>query len=146
MSWSTLPEELWKHILHFVPTKHRLEKCSRVSRALHQAAIAATQHARLVDDGEYGDFNELYLDLCQWMHHHGQHLTSLHLETNEDTPPAQVLQLPCPNLLRAVLYKVPVQLGASSSHPGTLHSCTQLQQLCLDGCLIIDGRSGLAAL
>jgi len=52
MSWSTLSlstlsEDLWKHILQYVPLAHRLGSCSRVNKTLYRAAAAATQQIEL---------------------------------------------------------------------------------------------------
>jgi len=74
MSWSTLSEDVWKHILQYVPVSDRLQSCSRVNTTLYRAAAAATQHIRKSYQGD------AYVQLLgQWMQQHGQHLTSLQL-------------------------------------------------------------------
>jgi hypothetical protein len=139
--------------MHFVPIEDRITSCSAVSRALEQAAAAATQQAQLTHErhGEWDHFTERIVVFFQWTSHHGQYLTSLrlsdirlHRKTRPDT--AQVLQLPCPNLLELELALVAVQLGPTSTHPGVLHTCTQLTKLRLRACPITDWPTGLAAL
>jgi len=82
------------------------------------------------------------LGLCQWMQQHGQHLTSLQLGVRYGT----LTQLPCPNLCELDLADIKVQLSASSTQPGVLHSCTRLTKLLLYYCPLTDGHSSLAAL
>jgi len=140
MSWSTLSEDVWKQILLHVPFAQRLESCSRVNKALCRAAAAAaaTQHIEL--DEREARVQRLQ-DLCRWMLHHGQHLTSLQL-----CGPGTLTQLPCPNLRELALGSMRVQLSASSTQPGVLHSCTRLTELFFIFCQFADGHSSLAAL
>jgi len=80
--------------------------------------------------------------VCQWMLQHGQHLTSLDLSV----PGGTLTQLPCPNLRELDLHDMKVQLSASSTQPGVLHSCTRLTKLVLFFCQFTVGHSSLAAL
>jgi len=82
------------------------------------------------------------LGVCQGMLHHGQHLTSLQLSVLDGT----LTQLPCPNLRELDLGLMRVQLSASSTQPGVLHSCTRLTRLMLIACTLSNGHSSLAAL
>jgi len=135
MSWSTLSEDLWKRIMEYVPLDERLKSCSQVNSTLHKAAAAATcvVTAR--------DVHSLPA-LCQWMTLHGRHLTSLQLSFSGGT----LTQLPCPNLRELDLGYMQVQLSASSTQLGVLHSCTRLTKLTLVYCRLTDGQSSLAAL
>jgi len=139
MSWSTLSEDVWKHILVHVPLKHRLLSCSRVNQTLHRAAAAATQQVKLyqIEAGV-----QRLPGLCQWMLQHGQHLTSLWL----CVPDKALTELPCPNLRELDLRDMQVQLSASSTQPGVLHSCTRLTKLSLFRCPLTDRHSSPSAL
>jgi len=136
MSWSTLSEDVWRRILEYVPLAHRLGSCSIVNRILYRAAAAATCAVAACDVTR-----QRLPGLCQWMTHHGQHLTSLQFQID-----GTLTQLPCPNLRELDLAYMQVQLDASSSQPGVLHSCTRLTKLCFCKCHYIDSRSSLAAL
>jgi len=143
MSWSTLSEDVWKHILVHIPLEHRLKSCSRVNRTLYRAAAAATQHITLyhgepVVQGLPG--------LCHWMVQHGQHVTSLQLSAFGAQCERTLEQLPCPHLRELGLGNMQVQLSASSTQPGVLHSCTRLTKLLLHFCQFTDGHTSLAAL
>jgi len=144
MSWSTLSEDLWKRILEYVPLEDRLRSCSVVNTTLHRAAAAATR-AVTADDVAFSE--QALPGLCQWMTHHGQHLTSLQLSGSGDE---QLTQLPCPNLRQLDLAYIKVQLDSSSTPPGVLHSCTRLTWLRLDSCYFTNTDenygSSLAAL
>jgi len=146
MSWSTLSEDVWKHILVHIPLEQRLGSCSRVSKTLNRAAAAAaTQQIELcLYAGEAGV--QRLPGLCQWMQQHGQHLTSLQLSAYGTAVGRILTQLPCPNLHKLHLQNMRVQLSASSTQPGVLHSCTRLTKLSLIRCPSTDGHSSLAAL
>jgi len=128
MSWSTLSEVFWKHILVHIPLSHRLGSCSKVNKTLYRAAAAATQHIELY----HGEAVVQRLPgLCQWMLHHGQHLTSLRLSAFGAQSGRTLKQLPCPHLRELGLGSMQVQLCGSSTQPGVLHSCTRLTKLLL---------------
>jgi len=139
MSWPTLSEDVWKHILVHVPLKQRLGSCNRVNQTLYRAAAAATQQIELYLR-EAGV--QRLLGVCQWMMNHGQHLTSLQL----NVPGGTLTQLPCPNLRELDLGNMQVQLSASSTQPWVLHRCTRLTKLCLMSCQFDNGHSSPAAL
>jgi len=84
--------------------------------------------------------------LCHWMLQHGQHLTSLRLSGFGAQSGMTLTQLPCPNLRELDLSFIRVQLSASSTQPGVLHSCTRLTKLTSSFCNFADGHSSLAAL
>jgi len=142
MSWSTLSEDVWQHILEHVPLEDRLKSCSRVNHTLYRAAAAATQQIEL-DLREAGV--QRLPGLCQWMQQHGQHLTSLLLSAFGAQSGGTLTQLPCPNLRELDLRKMRVQLSASSIQPG-VHICTRLTKLNLISCCFTPGHIGLAAL
>jgi len=75
--------------------------------------------------------------LRQWMLQHGQHLTSLQLVA----PGGALTQLPCPNLRELDLAHITIQMSASSTQPGVLHSCTRLTKLLMSYCQFADGHS-----
>jgi len=81
------------------------------------------------------------MGLHQWLLHHGQHITSVQLGVGDAT----LTRMPCSNLRNLELVYMTVQLGASSTHPGVLHSCRWLTRLKLN-CVQTDGQNGLAAL
>lgn len=138
MSWPTLSEDVWKHILSFVSLEDRLGRCSRVSWTLNHAAAAAATQEQL-----QGPHRPQRLSgMCQWMIQHGQHLTSLQLSG----PRGILWQLPCENLLQLDLHRMIVRLQASSTQPGVLHSCKRLTQLRLSCCSFTDGLHSVAAL
>jgi len=134
---SMLSEDLWKHILRFLPYPERLGTCRRVNWALNRAAAAATQEVMLS-----GCSRQRFEGLRQWLLHNGQHITCVQLSQGFAT----LRHLPCPNLRNLELADMTVQLGASSTQPGMLHSCTRLTKLQLDGCHNTDGQNGLVAL
>jgi len=84
--------------------------------------------------------------LCQWMQQHGQNLSSLQLGVYGGQSGRTLTQLPCPNLRELDLRYMQVQLSASSTQPGVLHSCTRLTQLLLHHCPFANGHSSLSAL
>jgi len=124
MSWSLLSEDIWKHILQYVPLSDRLKSCSTVSSMLHRAAAAATREIQL--EKTVQSSSSLWLRVLR----HGQHLSSLRLRAPGET----LTQLPCPNLLDLDLSGTPLHLGASSTDPGVLHSCSRLTRLRLSNC------------
>jgi len=77
---------------------------------------------------------------------HGQHLTSLQLSAVSAVAEVILTQLPCPNLRELDLVFMDVQLAASSTQPGVLHSCTRLTKLEFVECRFINSRNSLAAL
>jgi len=136
MSWSSLSEDVWSRTLHFLPYSERLGSCSRVSWTLYRAAAAATQEVRLS-----GCSAQRSMGLQEWMLHHGHHITSVDLSAGSET----LTQLPCPNLRHLKLTFMTMQLGASSTQPGVLHSCMGLTKLHLIAC-VHAGQNGLAPL
>jgi len=84
--------------------------------------------------------------LCRWLLQHGQHPTSLRLRVYGTQSGGILTQLPCPNLRELDLGHMQVQLSASSTQQGVLHSCTRLTKLLLQYCQFADGHSSLAAL
>jgi len=138
MSCSSLPEDLWKKILHFVPYSERLGSCSSVSWTLYRAAAAAATQEVMLSGGS----TQRFMGLQQWMLHHGHHITSVQLSASNAT----LTELPCPNLRSLKLVFTTVQLGASSTQLGVLHRCTRLTKLQVNSCLYTDGQNGLAAL
>jgi len=143
MSWATLSEDVWKHILSHLPPEHRLGSCSRVNTTLYRAAAAATQHIQLYQ----GEASVHRLPgLCQWMLQHGKHLTSLHLSGFGGQSGGTLTQLPCPNLRELDLRDMQLQLSGSSTQPGVLRTCTRLTKLIFIGWPLTDGHSSLSAL
>jgi hypothetical protein len=136
---SVLPEEVLKHVLHYVPLKERLGTCFLVSKGFKAAAVAATQEL----DFSYWAFRDNAIDradsLLAWLEHYGQQLT--HLKMHNFPRPLQ--QLPCPNLLELVLGdRCRVQLGpAADGTSGVIQGCTKLTKLDLQ-CDILDAPRG----
>ena len=137
MSCPRLPEELWKLILVHVDYRERLGNCSRVSRKLNRAATAATEQLEL----QLQRNPQRSAGLLQWMRRNGHHVSKLLLAGIA----ADFTDLPCKHLRSLVVRDGAVQLGPSSNHPGVLHSCSGLTQLCLGSCTLLDGPNSLSA-
>jgi hypothetical protein len=128
---NSMPDEVLKVIMQYVPLNDRLASCCLVSRRLHAAAVAATQDVELTR-------GHLQSGL-QWLSPYGQHVTNLTLD-NLQQP---LLELPCPNLLELRLLEMcSAQLGpAADGSPGVILGCTKLT--CLEvACNIIDAPAG----
>lgn len=132
----SLPDEVLKLVMQHVPLADRMRSCCLVSRRLHAAATAATDAVRL-----YGLDNQSRG--LQWLSHHGQHVTKLHLISYHllMSRLAQPLrQLPCPNLLELRVHRGCVQLGPGDGYPGVVLGCSKLTLLELS-CNILDAQA-----
>jgi hypothetical protein len=142
---SSLPDEVLKLVMQHVPLKERLSSSCLVSRRMHAAATTATQELQLA----WG-WPNLDKSLEGWLFQYGQHVTCMYLRS----PSWPLLQLPCPNLQKLVLWQCMVQLGeAADGKAGVLKACTKLTCLVFGGCFadavegsIVDSLSSLVHL
>jgi hypothetical protein len=131
-SLSSLPEDVLKLVMTYVPQSDRLGSCCLVGTKMHAAAVAATEDLLLQSRSEQHTES-----LLQWLSHYGQHLTKLELIVRSLVQPLE--QMSCPNLLELKLsgYKMQVLLGPADGFSGVIQGCTKLTRLELK-CGIID--------
>jgi len=134
----SFPEELWTHLLRYVPLKQRLESCSLVSKRLYAAAAAAT--ASVIVEVNFKP--RCSQALQQWLQQHGRHVTTLRVNSTL----SGFTTLPCQNLRQLDLIASSVQLGPTSSHPGIIQGCPVLTSLRINSSDILDGQEGLSGL
>jgi hypothetical protein len=135
-SLASLPDDVLKLIMNFVPLRDRLGQCCMVSKRMHSAAVAATQDVTLSSMS-----TERAVSLLKWLPHHGDRLTRLELAVPQQH---ELRQLPCPDLLDLSIRFCRVQLSAADGFPGVFQECTKLTRLYLL-CEIVDAPGGPVA-
>jgi hypothetical protein len=135
---ASLPDEILKLVMQFVPLKERLTTCCLVNSKLHAAAVAATQELQLcygtwTSAGDSKVAEQHYDHFFEWLLLHGRYLTCLHLTSFwRDWQPLQ--QLPCPNLLELEVCDCgELQLLTAGDRIGVSQCCTKLTSLVLVG-------------
>lgn len=153
-SIASLPDHVLTLVMQHVPLKSRLCSCSFVSKRLHAAAVAATQHLEVMLRPSLPWFTSAcptYSKLDNtlwWISKYGKHLTSLSMTTHSllatDSFPLPALrQLECQHLLDLEVIGGIVQLGPTDDGiAGIIVGCNKLTRLELRGCHIIDVREG----
>lgn len=128
-----LPESVWKHVMQYVGLKDRLCSCSRVSKKLHRASLAATDNITwtVPEDKPY-----LQADVVTWLSASQHQVTSLRLSNARQ--PLRDLQSPHLQVLQLQ--------QCSISQQGLLHSLQHLTQLSLQFCMLSDGLESLAGI
>lgn len=153
-----LPDDFWQLVMQCVPVMERLRVCATVSKALYRAAVAATDQLEVPLGGFSSEQTERFWN---WMDLHGQNITILVIPgsfpaksfgTTRVLTAASMMpalpRLPCQNLRQLELSRCSVQLGPcpSNNQPGVLQARTAITQLVLDDCVLVGGRTSLAAL
>jgi hypothetical protein len=125
-----LPSGILQQVLSHVPLQHRLGSCSLTSRAMHAAAVAATERLQGWADP---DSQQEALELCQWLAKYGSQALR-HLGVKARTWQQPLLSLALPSGLQQLqsLTKSWVEL------PAAVDSCVhpKLTSLCLERCVV----------
>lgn len=117
---SSLPTDVLKLVLKFVPLKHRLSSCSLVNKRLQAAATGATDEVKFSFNTLYDEPDSLTLptrhanSALQWLASHGHLLTRLGISGWSSG-----------GMEQPVLHQLPRTPGASS-HPA---ACSWEQQM-----------------
>jgi hypothetical protein len=123
-----LPAGILQQVLSYVPLQQRLGSCSLVSRAMHAAAVAATEEIYLADLNSQWKASEL----CRWLARYGsQALRHIRVPARWRHP---MLSLALPSGLQQLqsLALKHVELPAA---PGSfVHP--KLTSVCLDSCVV----------
>jgi hypothetical protein len=126
-----LPEGILQQVLSYVPLQHRLGSCSLASRAMHAAAVAATDEIYLAGLNSQQKASEL----CQWLERYGSQALR-HLEVQ-----ARMAMWRQPMLgveLNSGLQQLQSLTLSQFALPAALDSCahSKLTSLCLEHCLV----------
>jgi hypothetical protein len=105
-SLTSLPDEVLKLVMQYVPLKDRVASCCLVNKRLQAVAIAATEQLTLGLDRCQVPIGDLF-SFLKYLTHYGQHVTSLNMQSFS----VPLLQLSCPNLLELVLKDCTAQFG-----------------------------------
>jgi hypothetical protein len=128
-----LPAGILQQVLFHVPLRHRLGSCSLASRAMHAAAVAATEGIHLADLNSQQKASRL----CQWLAQYGNQALK-HLDVGS---PAHMLQQPTKSLALPSASGLQQLQSLTLRHaelPAAPDSCVhpKLTSLRLNGCAV----------